>query len=114
MKNNWRLVLAPVLVLTVASVPFGCQVRHEAAVARPETMPPRDINAVLRAHDKELMAIPGVVGVYVGVLGDQKTSCLKVMAIKRTAELERAVPKSLEGYKVELEETGVIRPMKSD
>ena len=32
--------------------------------------PKRDINAVLRDHDKELMAIPNVVGVYVGVLGD--------------------------------------------
>jgi hypothetical protein len=77
-------------------------------------MPQRDINAVLRAHDKELMAIPGVVGVYVGLLRDQKTTCLKVMAIKNTVELEQAVPKSLEGYEVEVEETGVIRPMKSD
>src|ERR1051326_1036515 len=29
--------------------------------------PKRDIDAVLRAHDKELLAITGVVGVYVGV-----------------------------------------------
>jgi len=35
--------------------------------------PKRDINAVLRDHDKELMAIPNVAGVYVGVLGDGKT-----------------------------------------
>ena len=75
-------------------------------------MPKRDINVVLRAHDKELMAIPGVVGVYVGLLADQKTPCLRVMAMKKTQELERAIPKSLEGYKVEVEETGAIRPMK--
>jgi hypothetical protein len=74
-------------------------------------MPKRDINVVLRAHDKELMAIPGVVGVYVGLLADQKTPCLKIMAVKKTRELERALPKSLEGYKVEVEETGAIRPM---
>src|SRR6266581_1176843 len=41
--------------------------------------PLRDINAVLADHDKELLAIPGVVGVYVGLLSDQKTQCLKVM-----------------------------------
>ncbi len=70
-----------------------------------------DINAVLRAHDKELMAIAGVVGVYVGLLDDNKTSCLKVMVIKRTPEIERKIPKSLEGYPVLLDETGVIRPM---
>jgi hypothetical protein len=74
-------------------------------------MPHRDINTVLRAHDRELLAIQGVVGVYVGVLPDQKTSCLKVMAVKKTPALERAIPKSLEGYPVEIEETGVIRPM---
>ena len=74
-------------------------------------MPKRDINAVLGDHDKELMAIPGVVGVYVGLQGDQKTSCLRVMVVKKTKDLQRALPKTLEGYKVELEETGIIRPM---
>jgi len=74
-------------------------------------MPQRDINAVLRAHDKELLVIPGVVGVYVGLLADQKTPCLKVMVVKKTKDVEQTIPKSLEGYLVELEETGVIRPM---
>jgi hypothetical protein len=74
-------------------------------------MPRRDIDAVLRAHDKKLLAIPGVVGVYVGRLADQKTPCLRVMVVKRTKDLEQAIPKSLEGYPVELDETGVIRPM---
>src|SRR6266481_6200067 len=45
----------------------------------PSSAPLRDINAVLADHDKELMAISGVVGVYVGQLGDRKTPCLKVM-----------------------------------
>lgn len=70
-----------------------------------------DINEVLRAHDKELMAIPGVVGVYVGALEDGKSPCLKVMVVKKTPELERRIPKSLDGYPVVVEETGVIRPM---
>ena len=74
-------------------------------------MPKRDINLVLRDHDKELMAIPGVVGVFVGALGDGKTPCLKVMAERKTPELKRKIPKSLEGYAVVLEETGPIRPL---
>ncbi len=74
-------------------------------------MPQRDINAVLRAHDSELLAIPGVVGVYVGLLPDQKTPCLKVMVVKKTKGLKKAIPKSLEGYPVEVEATGVLRPM---
>jgi hypothetical protein len=74
-------------------------------------MTQKDINAVLRDHDKELMAIPGVVGVYVGLMPDDKTPCLKVMVVKKTEELEKKIPKTLEGYTVLLEESGVIRPL---
>jgi hypothetical protein len=73
--------------------------------------PRRDINDVLRAHDKELLAISGVVGVYVGVLEDGKTPCLKVMLARKSAKAERAIPKTLEGYPVVVEVTGEIRPL---
>jgi hypothetical protein len=72
--------------------------------------PKRDINDVLRAHDKELLAIPGVVGVYVGVLDDEKTPCLRVMLAQKSAETER-IPKTIEGYPVLVEVTGEIRPL---
>ncbi len=80
---------------------------------RPErAMPRKDINVVLRENDKELMSLPGVVGVYVGMLDDGKTLCLKVMVEKKTPELERRLPKQLEGYRVLIEESGPIRPMR--
>jgi hypothetical protein len=69
------------------------------------------VNEVLAAHDEQMMAIPGVVGVYVGLLEDDQTSCLRVMVAKKAAELQQALPESLEGYPVVLEETGVIRPL---
>ncbi|MDA3833309.1 MAG: hypothetical protein PF495_07925 [Spirochaetales bacterium] len=71
----------------------------------------KDINTVLQDHDKELLAIPGVVGVYVGLLPDDKTPCLKVMVVKETEDLKRLIPKSIEGYPVLIEESGVIRPL---
>ena len=73
--------------------------------------PRRDINDVLRAHDRDLLGIPGVVGVYVGVLQDGKTPCLKVMLAQKSAETERAIPKSIEGFTVVLEVTGEIKPL---
>jgi hypothetical protein len=73
--------------------------------------PKRDINAVLADHDKQLMAIPNVVGVYVGVLEDGKTPCLKVMLARKSPETERAIPRLLEGYPVVVEVTGEIRPL---
>ena len=73
----------------------------------------RDINDVLRDHDKELLAIPGVVGVYVGLLPDGKTLCLKVMVIKETEEIKKRIPDSIEGYPVIIVESGIVRPLKN-
>ena len=103
-----QLLLLSCLAMT------GCRRDSGAELARLDTsgaLPMRDINDVLRDHDDELMAIPGVVGVYVGLMADEKTLCLKVMAARKTPELERKAPKSLEGYPVIVEETGIIRPM---
>jgi hypothetical protein len=85
----------------------GCthSMSHHAA-------PLRDINAVLADHDDELLAIPGVVGVYVGLLRDDKTACLKVMLVRKDARLNRRLPRTLEGYRVVTEVTGEIRPLK--
>ena len=57
------------------------------------------------------MAIPGVTGIYAGLLPDDKTPCLKVMVVKITEELKKQIPQSLEGYPVVLEESGIIRPL---
>lgn len=74
--------------------------------------PKKDINAVLAAHDTELMAKPGVTGVYVGVLDDGKTPCLKIMLAKADPQLEKSLPRMIDGYRVVTEVTGEIRPMK--
>ena len=75
--------------------------------------PKRDINAVLAAHDRDLMARPGVVGIYVGLMRDEKTPCLKVMLGKKDPEIERLIPRELEGYPVVTEVTGEIKPLKA-
>ncbi len=81
--------------------------------APPRQSPPprKDINDVLKDHAQELMALPGVVGVYVGLLPDNKTLCLKVMVVRETDDLKKKIPKSLDGYPVVIEESGVIRPL---
>ena len=74
--------------------------------------PRRDINAVLAAHDRQLLDLPAVVGVYVGVLADGKTPCLKVMLARPTPETERMIPRDIEGYPVVIEISGEIRPLR--
>jgi hypothetical protein len=73
--------------------------------------PRRDINAVLADHDDRLLAIPGVVGVCVSLLDDQKTPCLKVMLARKDRRLEASIPRTLDGYPVITKVTGEIRPM---
>jgi len=102
-------------VLTVILLSIACSAAIRSPVnqtGQQESMTRKDINAVLKDHNKELLAIPGVVGVYVGLLPDNKTHCLKVMVVKETEDLKRRIPKTIEGYPVLIEESGVIRPLK--
>ncbi len=108
-----RVLFFPILVVLLCCF-AACRQHPNSHPAPQQTMSRRDINDVLRSHDEEIMAIPGVVGIYVGVLDDGKTPCLKVMVVKKTPELEKRIPRELEGYRVVIEETGEIKPMKKD
>ena len=68
------------------------------------------IETVLQRHTETLMALPGVVGVYQGLTKDDRP-CIRVMVVQLTPELERSIPKTLEGYPVEIEAGGPIRPL---
>ena len=74
--------------------------------------PKPDINAVLRNHEWELMSIPNVVGVYVGVIEPSNKPCLKVMVTHEWSKSDPPIPSSLEGYPVVIEVTGKIRPLR--
>ena len=73
--------------------------------------PRRDINAVLRDHERKLLAIKNVVGVYVGLEENGRGSCLRVMLLQDDPETRRAIPFEIEGYRVISEITGQIRPL---
>jgi hypothetical protein len=62
---------------------------------------------VLELHSDSLMNLSGVVGTAEGLDGDQP--CILVMVVALTAELERSIPKEMEGYPVRIEETGEFR-----
>ena len=70
----------------------------------------RPVEAVLADHTKKLMAVPGVVIVSVGALPDG-TPCITVGVSERTQEVERSVPRTLEGHPVVIQETGPLGPL---
>jgi hypothetical protein len=105
--------ICPVLTLIMLLVACSTSTQGQISqVKQQESMTRKDINAVLKDHDKELLAIPGVVGVYVGLLPDDITPCLKVMVVEETEDVRERIPNSIDGYPVLIEESGVIRPLK--
>ncbi len=101
-------VVSAALVILVLGGWSSCGKQNEGGN---HIVPARDINLVKEAHTNELMSLKGVVGVYVGALDDGKP-CIGVLVEKKTPELEKKIPKSLEGYPVKIDETGTVRPMK--
>jgi hypothetical protein len=92
----------------------ACLVACEQNMAQDKrSAPRRDINDVLIAHDKELLALPDVVGVYVGTLSDGRTRCLKVMLAHENTGTQRKIPKRIEGYRVIVQATGEPRGMQN-
>lgn len=89
---------------------LSCQSRqNNESVIKPEK-PLRDINIVMKEHTQELMALPGVVGIYIGKTRDDQF-CIRIMVEKKTKQLQKKIPKIIEGHPVEIDETGVIRPL---
>jgi hypothetical protein len=71
---------------------------------------PRDIKTAMEAHTAELMSIPGVTGVAVGLTHEQKP-CVIVLVVRLTKELRKKIPVEVEGHPVKIMVSGEIRGM---
>ena len=97
------------LVLLLGALLPGCRAQSgDTTPPAPVAMTP--IADVIARHSAELMAIPGVVGLYQGETR-RHTPCVRIMVARRTQELVARLPKSLDGHVVEVEETGEIKPL---
>lgn len=74
-----------------------------------EVMERRTIEEVLRAHTGQLMSLPGVVGTAQGLCSGRP--CIKVYIVKKSAELVRNIPDTIEGYPVMVEESGEFKAL---
>jgi len=72
-------------------------------------LPGKPIEQVLSEHTDALMQIPGVVGTAQGMCDD--VPCIKVLVERNTPELEKRIPRTLEGWKVVVEEVGTVRAL---
>ncbi len=71
----------------------------------------RTIEEVLSQHTDSLMSIPGVVGTAIGECAGKP--CIKVLVVKKTPELSAKLPTTLDGFVVDVQETGEIKALDS-
>ncbi len=76
---------------------------------RKEVVFAKMIELVLEKHKGRLMSIKGVVGVAIGKC--EGKPCVKVYVVQKTQELLKQIPSSIEGYKVEVQESGEFRAL---
>ena len=98
------LILA--LSAALAAPPLFARVQEEGAMTE------KSIESVLDAHSPALMAHPEVVGTGVGLCDG--SPCIKVFVIARSAELQRRIGAEIEGYRVDLVETGPIKALEPE
>lgn len=97
------LVLLAVTLVT-ASGTSSCEPRAEEDQEAQGGLPVKSIEEVMQEHTDEWMAMRGVSGVGIGECQGQP--CIKVFVEKATRVLRRRIPATVDGYRVELVESG--------
>ncbi len=103
-----RGFVAAVGVLWFLDATAACS-QQVADLMQKKPMPEKTIEAVLKEQTDKLMAIPGVVGTAQGLCSGKP--CVKVYVVKKTSDLVKQIPTTLEGYAVEIQVTGEIKAL---
>ena len=84
---------------------------EEAAPSTPEqaTVTAKTIEEAQQHLTDSAMSFAGVTGTMIGACDG--TPCIKVLVVRHTDDLAKKIPDEFEGYPVELEVTGEIRPL---
>jgi hypothetical protein len=110
--NRKHLLSVILVIFSIFSISWSGEDADLSTKGSPMAI--KTIDEVLKEHTKSLMSIPGVVGTGQGLFKGKP--CIKVFIIKKTPDLDQKIPKSIEGYRVEIEEIGEIKalPRKQD
>ena len=103
-----RGFIAAVSLLWVLGSTAACS-QQGGHQQKEKPMPEKTIESVLKEHTDTLMSLPGVVGTAQGECAGKP--CIKVFVAKKTSDLLKQIPSTIEGYKVEVQETGEIRAL---
>ena len=108
MFDGIRLMIVFGMAITATSGAFvGCANRGAEDLGGQEEMGAKTIEEVLREHTDQWMSIPGVVGTGIGEC--EGKPCIRILVGKKTPQLLKQIPSKLEGFVVDVHETGEIR-----
>ncbi len=96
-------------ILVLAIVGIACGQKGPDSGRQDLPLPDKTIETVLREHTDGLMALPGVVGTAQGECGGRP--CIKVFVVEESPELLQKIPAEMDGYAVEVVETGEIKAL---
>jgi hypothetical protein len=103
-RGFWRAACCAAALL------FCCSCLSDKHAKLNREAPVSDIQTVLKQHSDSLMTIKGVVGVFEGRTVSDRP-CIRVAVDKKTVDLMKKIPAVLQGFPVEIEETGPIEPL---
>lgn len=108
--NRMKLSIAIAALVPVLAGLTNCGPKLGVGEAEETHMAEATIEKVLNQHTHQLMSIPGVVGTAIGEC--DRSPCIMVLVVKKTADLMKKIPSKLDGFPVVVEETGELRPLK--
>ena len=109
MRFQLREFIVAFGVLWLLAAALACGQDGPAGIPEEKPMKEKAIDEVLKEHTDSLMSLPGVVGTGEGECGGRP--CIKVFVGEKTSALLSQIPSAIEGYPVEVQQTGEIHAL---
>lgn len=111
-KATWKLAEAVIFFSILYVSAWSCAQSNDRKAEEVNKMENKSIEEVQRLYEDEWLNIPGVVGVGIGEC--EGTPCIKIMVGNKTDSLSAHIPSQIEGFIVEIQETGEFKARSSE
>ena len=101
------LVVVGLVCLVAGAAACGQPGAEAGQEERPVAKKP--IEQVLKEHTDSLMALPGVVGTAQGLCAGEP--CIRIFVVQATEDLLKQIPDEIEGYTVDVQQTGEFKAL---
>mgnify|MGYP000288859233 FL=1 len=108
-KSRVTAILGLLFFLWFAATMVSCSGEQAEIGQEDPSMPNKRLEEILQEYTDSLMTMSGVVGTAQGLCDGEP--CIRVFVIKKSDELMGQIPPMIEGYPVDVQETGEFRKL---